>query len=295
MSRRIRPIDLPIIRIGPGRVRTGGGAKPPGRPQDLARTKQRVVEKPSAGRGSDELLRKISSLLEDQRADRDRADATYRLFIEALARLKNGDSPSTAPTPGPRPVSNPRGGRAIELDGGRPLDPDAAERHYQALGRWKGPLASPEVQADAERFWLASGREGAAWLVRRLHPETQVDALHAAGSTLAGLGEPAVGPIVAALLDAPAPDQGVGLLKALGWMSEDPATPRLGGDSAAFAILSLLQDEDPDLREAAARATLILPAGRAARCLKARLAVEPDEDVRSTIREGLDRLGSVEA
>lgn len=173
------------------------------------------------------------------------------------------------------------------------FDPKIAEQHYQALGRWKGPLAAPEVQAASKQFWLGLGREGATWLVRRLRTETHVDALHAAGSLLADFGQTAAEPIVEALNSNPAEDQGIVLLKALGWMAEKPSTSRVSRGSLEPVIFLFLNDDVADLREAAARAALLLPPDRAARWLRFRLALEQDEDVRLTICEELDHLGLV--
>lgn len=185
----------------------------------------------------------------------------------------------------------PRSGRMIELDDSPRFDPTQAESFYQNLGRWKGPRAAPEVKAATEAFWLGSGREGAAWLVQRLRTESHIEPLHAAGSFLAALGEAALGPIIEGLAGQPAEDQGIALLRALGWMAEDPAMPRQPGDTLGLVILQFLNDDVADLREAAAGAALLLPPDRATRWLKSRLAVERDEDVLVTIREGLAGLG----
>ena len=174
------------------------------------------------------------------------------------------------------------------------FDAGQAEVHYQALGRFKGRLAALEIQRAAEQFWLGSGREGAAWLVERLRSETHVDPLNAAGSFLADLGPMAVGPIFEALVNDPAEDQGIALLKALGWMAEKSSTTRVAGGRLESVIVLFLNDNLADLREAAARAALLLPSDRAVHWLKFRLALEQDGDVELTIRDGLGHLGLVE-
>src|SRR5438270_8914420 len=37
-----------------------------------------------------------------------------------------------------------------------PLTTEEAEVHYQRLGRWKGPDASPQAQGETRRFWSES-------------------------------------------------------------------------------------------------------------------------------------------
>src|SRR5207244_3696608 len=41
-----------------------------------------------------------------------------------------------------------------------PFTTEAAEVHYQRLGRWKGREASHEAQAESQRFWSESGLPG---------------------------------------------------------------------------------------------------------------------------------------
>jgi hypothetical protein len=176
---------------------------------------------------------------------------------------------------------------------GHPFRPEAAEAHYQPLGRWKGPLAAKEVQHAAKDFWLGAGAAGARWLVGRLHDEVVLDALHAVGSLLADLGDVAIGPIVEGLLGDPSPDQALTLLKALGWQGETDRRPRLEGAEAELILAERLQDEDPDMREAAACAMRLLRPPRAIRWLEHRLRNEPDAEVRRTIEEELSRHRAV--
>src|SRR4051812_3296571 len=75
-----------------------------------------------------------------------------------------------------------------------PFSQEEAERHYQALGRWKGPLAEKEVQDAVQAFWRRSSVEGARWLVRRIRDEFRVEPLHWAATTLARMGTVAIGP-----------------------------------------------------------------------------------------------------
>src|SRR6516162_5380833 len=77
-----------------------------------------------------------------------------------------------------------------------PFTPEEAEFHYQRLGRWKGPDASPEAQAESHRFWQDTGLPGIHWLIARLRDELHDDRLHGAGSMLADLNPASLGPIV---------------------------------------------------------------------------------------------------
>ncbi len=167
-----------------------------------------------------------------------------------------------------------------------------AERFYQYLGAWKGPLATRESQQEALAFWRSSSAEGIRWLVQRLRAEHHVDALHGAASLLSDLGEISLGPIFEELAGEPSGDQALALLRALGWMSELEAAPRLEGAQAALTLVDLLQDDDPDIRAAAARAMSLLPRERVSRWLSRRLRIEVDPDVRATLEEELERLGT---
>jgi hypothetical protein len=180
-----------------------------------------------------------------------------------------------------------RAPRAETVQPGHPFTPEEAEARYQALGAWKGPAAAKDVQRAAKEFWIGAGAAGARWLVARLHDEAVVDTLHAVGSMLADLGDLAIGPIVVGLLGAPSPDQALTLLKALGWQGESDRRPRLEGAEFELILAERLQDEDPDMREAAACAMRLLSPQRALRWLEHRLRNEPDAEVRRTIEEEL--------
>ena len=179
-------------------------------------------------------------------------------------------------------------GRVPDAGGGlaRPLDPEVAERHYLALGSWKNPES---VRRAARDFWGASGMEGIHWLVSRLRDEVQIEAIHAASSLLAGLGEAAIGPAVEELANDPAPDQALALLNALGSLGEAESSPTLEGALAELVLADFLQHDDPDLREAAAEALRLLPPERAVHWLTHRLRDEADAGVREAIELELSR------
>lgn len=165
------------------------------------------------------------------------------------------------------------------------LSPDVAERHYQALGRSKGPLAAEDVQRDAREYWSGSGSAGARWLVARLRSETHEERLHWAASTLAGLGPVVLEPILEALQGDAPPDQALALLRALGWMGGRQKT---ADPLAELVLVKHLLHEDPDVREAASEALRVLPRERARTWLTRRLRDETDSEVRRTIEEELE-------
>src|SRR4029077_8862219 len=86
-----------------------------------------------------------------------------------------------------------------ELGADTPFTPESAEVHYQRLGRWKGSDASPQAQAESQRFWHDSGLPGIHWLVARLRDERHDDRLHGTASVLADLGPASLGLIVQTL------------------------------------------------------------------------------------------------
>jgi predicted HTH domain antitoxin len=166
-----------------------------------------------------------------------------------------------------------------------------AERFYQYLGAWKGPLATREAQQEARAFWRSSGATGVRWLVQRLRTEHHIDALHGVASLLSDLGDMILGPIFEELVKEPSSDQSLALLWALGSLSESEASPRLEGVQAELVLVDLLQNDAPDIREAAATAMRLLPAQRASRWLSHRLRIEAGPDVRKTIEGELERAG----
>jgi HEAT repeat protein len=179
-------------------------------------------------------------------------------------------------------------GRVPETSGGleRSLDPEEAERHYLALGNWKNPES---VRRAARDFWGASGEAGIRWLVSRLRDEVQVEAIHAASSLLARLGEAAIGPAIEELANDPTSDQALALLNALGALGAAESTPTLEGALAELVLADFLQHDDPDLREAAAEAISLLPLERTVHWLTRRLRDEADARVREAIELELSR------
>jgi len=156
------------------------------------------------------------------------------------------------------------------------------------LGNWKNPES---VRRAARDFWGASGGEGIRWLVSRLRDEVQVEAIHAASSLLARLGEAAIGPAIEELANAPTPDQALALLNALGSLGAAESRPTLEGALADRVLADFLQHDDPDLREAAA-SWIVTERGRKGDVLRPRRPlrflgkISPAGDVASAGRDG---------
>src|SRR6185312_8296150 len=106
------------------------------------------------------------------------------------------------------------------------------------------------------------------------------------------LGEVGVGPIIEELGDSLVADQSLALLKALAWLGESQDHPTLEGAQAELILAHCLQDDDPDMREAAAGAMRLLPLERAIRWLNPRLRVEANEDVKRAIQDILISHGA---
>jgi hypothetical protein len=172
------------------------------------------------------------------------------------------------------------------------LAPDEAEQHYQALGRFKGPLAAEEVQRNAREYWNKAGTAGARWLVARLRSETHEERLHWAASILASLGHVSIGPILEALRGDAPPDQALALLRALGWLARRETTADL---FAELALVKHLFDDNPDVREAACSALRLLAPAQAQPWLNLRLREETDDEVRRTIEEALGLIQAARA
>ena len=162
-----------------------------------------------------------------------------------------------------------------------------AERFYQYLGAWKGPLATPESQQEALAFWRSSGEEGVRWLVERLRNEHHVDAMHGAASLLSDLGAVIVDPIFQELGKAPSGDQAQVLLWALVSLAESEPSIRSEGARPELVLAEFLQHNEPDLRESAAGAMRLLRHERALRWLSQRLRDETNAEVRQTIEDEL--------
>jgi hypothetical protein len=171
----------------------------------------------------------------------------------------------------------------------RSFSPNDAQRFYDCLGAWRGPLATPKVQQEALGFWRSNGEEGVRWLVRRLRDEHHVDALHGVASLLADLGEVILGPVFEELSAHPSSDQALALLRALGWLSEAEGAPRLEGVQAELVLADLLQDDQADIRAAAAQALRLLSREKALRWLSRRLRDETNQEVRATLEDELQR------
>ncbi len=170
------------------------------------------------------------------------------------------------------------------------FSPSEAERFYSPLGAWKGPLAAREVQDEALRFWRSSGEEEVRWLIHRLRDEFHLETLHGVASLLADLGQSILAPVFDELSRGASRDQALCLLWALDSLIESDPSLLLEASAAELALVDLLQNDDSDVREAAAEAMRLLRPERAVRWLEHRLRDETDSEVRQTIQRELTRL-----
>jgi hypothetical protein len=183
------------------------------------------------------------------------------------------------------------GSSAYSFEAGVSLTIEAAETHYQGLGRWRGRATSPDAQEESRRFWRESGLAGVRWLVGRLRDELHDDRLRGTAATLADLGSVSLGPILEALRDEPTTDQALALLWALGWLGDRQETEDM---RAELILVQYLFDENAELREASARAMRLIPPHRAKRWLTRRLRDESGREVRLSIEDELEVPRGVE-
>jgi hypothetical protein len=203
----------------------------------------------------------------------------------------NGCSASKEPAAGA-----PAAGPAIEPAGAARNQAEAAgqpegallhecEREYRKIGWWKGPHAAKEERQAVRRFWVGLGEPGARWLARRIGRETHVDILDGVVNLLASLGPTGVGPILDTLQEDVTPVQAEHLLAALRWArltGQAPLQSRLHEVLCRFLV-----HEAADVRQAAVRATRVLPRDLACRLLAERRAAERDPELAEAIAEEL--------
>jgi hypothetical protein len=164
---------------------------------------------------------------------------------------------------------------------------EGAESHYRRLGCLKGRDAAPDAQAESRRFWQESGVAGIRWLIARLRDESLDDRLRGTASLLDDLAPVSLGPILEGLRADPTANQALALLWALGWIGDRHET---ADPQAELVLVRHLFDEDPELREASARAMRLISPQRAKAWLTRRLRNEPDREVRLTIEDELETL-----
>ena len=244
----------------------------------------------SQGKGAEIAgLSRIDFLAALCRAKVPACQVTVDELMEEVDRARDADREPAAGnvTGSGEPLGDPASAQITSGAGARAdrgFSTEVAEKHYRALGDWKGPRTDRRA---AREFWREAGTMGARWLVGRLRSEVIVETLHAAASVLADRGEVGIGPIVEGLLADPAHDQAIALLNALGWLGESSGLPRLEGAQVELMLADRLQHDDPDMREAAACAMRLIRPERAARWLEHRLRDETDAEVRRTIESEL--------
>jgi hypothetical protein len=121
-------------------------------------------------------------------------------------------------------------------------------------------------------------------LIARLREEVQDDRLRGAASMLADLGRISLSPIVEALRQGPPTNQALALLWALGWLGDRQES---GDLQTELVLVQYLLDQNPELREASARAFRLIRPDQARTWLTLRLREEPDREVKRTIEDEL--------
>jgi len=160
------------------------------------------------------------------------------------------------------------------------------ERYYQKIGWWKGSAATDQARAINRAFWVGQGEVGTRWLAGRVGNETHSDVLDGVASLLAELGPISFTPVLEALGEKVTPEQAECLLTALRWISL-PDRQNLPSGLVAI-LLRFLEHEQPDVREAAVRASCICPPREATQHLNQRREVETDPEVLAAIEQETD-------
>jgi hypothetical protein len=132
------------------------------------------------------------------------------------------------------------------------------EIFYRRIGRRTGPFATRDARQATRDFWVASGRDGAEWLVDRLVQEIHLSLLEGVANLLADIGAKSIEPILRALEAGVKSDQAQALLNALSWIEAAPHAISIDPVILEKVMGRYLSDADPDVREAACAATSIL-------------------------------------
>jgi hypothetical protein len=159
------------------------------------------------------------------------------------------------------------------------------EEAYGLIGWWKGPDPLHEARVKGQVFWKQGGEKRIRWLTRRLRSERNIETLQGAASLLADCGPLVIGPILDELSLASVGDNGLALLGALSYLKPADGLPYK--HRLHTTIQRYLKHDLLELREAAVKATAILPAASARDCLREALSREHHPVVRETLEDAL--------
>jgi hypothetical protein len=132
------------------------------------------------------------------------------------------------------------------------------EVFYRRIGWRTGPFATRDARQATRDFWVASGRDGAEWLVDRLVKEIHLSLLEGVANLLADIGTKSIEPIIRALESGVKSDQAEALLNALSWIEAPYDAISIDPVILEKVVGRYLSDDDPDVREAACAVTSIL-------------------------------------
>jgi hypothetical protein len=163
---------------------------------------------------------------------------------------------------------------------------------YEQLSRFTGPTATREVRSRLLQKFSGIPGIGAPWLVRRLRNEQDIDAQESALSALAEIGEPALLYVVTELtkmVGTDDADHASLFLRALRGFRRTGLGPWVNIVFPLIASFSL--SIYPEVREAAYRATPLLPRDQALKILRAARSVEQDQDIREAVEDLIEQAG----
>jgi hypothetical protein len=157
---------------------------------------------------------------------------------------------------------------------------------YEQLSRITGPTATRDVRSRLLQKFSGMAEDSAPWLVRRLRDEQDIDAQESALSALAEIGEPALLHVVTELTKMVGTDDANHaslFLRALRGFRSTGLGPWVNIVFPLIASFSL--SIYPEVREAAYRATVLLPKDQALKILHSAKSAEHDQDIREAVED----------
>lgn len=161
---------------------------------------------------------------------------------------------------------------------------------YEQLSRITGPTATREVRSQLLQKLSGMAEVGAPWLVQRLRSEQDIDAQESALSALAEIGQPAFTHVVAELTQLVGTDDAdhatlfLRALRGFRGIELGPWVHIVFGLIASFSSSIY-----PEVREAAYRATVLLPKEQALKILLSARSAEQDQDAREAVEELIEQ------
>jgi len=164
---------------------------------------------------------------------------------------------------------------------------------YKQLGGTVGATPVHESRSRVLQKLYGISDVDAPWLVRRLRSEQNIDAQESALGVLAEIGQPALTYIIAELTQLVGTDDADHaslFLRALRHFRSTELGPWVHIVFALIASFSL--SNFPEVREAAYRATVILPKEQALKILGSVRSTEKDQEIREAVEELIEKSKS---